>query len=119
MKELKCMKTHYYCVSDNCQWVGHLKPHERRCPKCGAKVWKEGASTLVHKPLPACVITQPPLTNSGTLSQEGGWPEDAAREILCPDGEKLEGYEEADIVEVGKIIRKHWSASRMPRADSR
>jgi hypothetical protein len=48
----KCDKTHYYCVSENCSWLGHNKPPERNCPKCGAKVWKEGATTLSHKPRP-------------------------------------------------------------------
>jgi hypothetical protein len=41
-----CKETHYYCVSVRCEWVGHNKPCERRCPACGAQVWKEGSFSV-------------------------------------------------------------------------
>ena len=39
------------------------------------------------------------------------WSLSAAREILCPNGEMMEGYDEADINEVAAIIRRHHNES--------
>jgi hypothetical protein len=48
----------YYCETRSCSWRGYDKPCERRCPACGATVWKDGAAG--HKPRPS--LTRDPRT---------------------------------------------------------
>ena len=55
---------HYYCINPSCQWVAHFKPVERKCPKCGNTVWKEGATTLQHKSVPLCEADHAPSSSA-------------------------------------------------------
>jgi hypothetical protein len=68
----------YYCDNERCTWRGYAKPCERRCPACGAQVWKDGTAGRT-KPRPPVARRRAP-GEAGTVlvgMQQNG--EDAAR----------------------------------------
>lgn len=64
---------HYYCINPSCQWVAHFKPVERKCPKCGNTVWKEGATTLQHKSVPSCEPAHAPSSSASEYESAADW----------------------------------------------
>jgi hypothetical protein len=71
------------------------------CDGCGASYDETGNSSGSRAELLRRMEAQAPAP-----VESSQWARDAAREILFPDGEALEGYGEADIDEVAKIISR-------------
>jgi hypothetical protein len=69
----------YYCENRRCTWRSYSKPCERRCPACGATVWKDHSAG--HKPRPA--LAPAPAPAGETTGARAAKVIEAARRVVC------------------------------------
>jgi hypothetical protein len=77
----------YYCENARCPWRSYAKPCERRCPACGAQVWKDGSAG--HRDRPSLPVRRALSSMAGldAASERLGDPEmDDAFTQPSPEG---------------------------------